>query len=111
MFQKLNYVLALVALLYCTHTQAQTKKSSDTLADTTRLKWEIATDLLWLIDKNQIPASNIFVRKHITRENGKLGAQRLRVGVSFDDNDGQFDDSDNYFGMFEKQYFSFSCLY
>jgi hypothetical protein len=79
MFRKLNYLLGLIAMLYCTQVQAQTNNSSP-VADSTRLKWEIATDLLWLIDKNQIPASNIFLRKHVTRSNGKLGAWRLRVG-------------------------------
>lgn len=110
MFRKLNYVLGLVAgllvMLYNTHAHAQTKKSSDTPADSTRLKWEIATDLLWLIDKNQIPASNIFVRKHVTRENGKLGAWRLRVGVSVDDNNNEVSHKANDSTGYDQQTFS-----
>jgi hypothetical protein len=40
-------------------------------------KWEVATDLLWLIDKNQFPPS-VFVRKH-----GGNGAWRGRLGGNF----------------------------
>ena len=38
-------------------------------------------DLLWLIDKNQIPATSIFARYNYLNKNGKYNAWRLRVGI------------------------------
>jgi len=37
--------------------------------------WEIGTDLLWLIDKNQVPATSLLINK-ISK------AWRLRLGVN-----------------------------
>jgi hypothetical protein len=39
-------------------------------------KWEIGTDLLWLIDKNTLPKYSLLVRRKI----GQYGAIRLRGG-------------------------------
>ncbi len=39
-------------------------------------KWEIATDFLWLIDKNTLPKYSILVKRSIS-EKGKI---RLRIG-------------------------------
>ena len=49
-----------------------------------RYKWEVATDLLWLINKNNIPASSIFVRRHFVTKKGKNVALRMRLGWDFD---------------------------
>ncbi len=43
--------------------------------------WEIGTDLLWLIDKNQVPA-NLFVRSNFANKKNKLRAWRLRLGLN-----------------------------
>lgn len=45
----------------------------------TRYKWEVGTDLLWLIDKNSAPRNSVFIRRNFTTKNGKLRAWRLRV--------------------------------
>ena len=59
------------------HAQTETPSSSmDSLP--TRYKWEVATDLLWLLDKNTMPATSIFIRRHTEK-----GAWRLRVGGSY----------------------------
>ena len=44
--------------------------------------WEIGTDLLWLIDKNQVPATSLFVRYNFTNKKNKQMAWRLRLGVN-----------------------------
>ena len=43
--------------------------------------WEIGTDLLWLIDKNQVPTS-VFVRSNYVTKKNKLRAWRLRLGLN-----------------------------
>lgn len=59
------------------HAQTETPSSSmDSLP--TRYKWEVATDLLWLIDKNTMPATSVFIRRHT-----KKGAFRASLGYSF----------------------------
>lgn len=53
-------------------------QQEDTLV---RYTWEIGTDLLWLIDKNILPATNIFIRKNLVTKNDRLTALRLRFGL------------------------------
>ena len=43
--------------------------------------WEVGTDLLWLINKNQLPPSNIFVRRNLETQKGTRHGWRLRVGA------------------------------
>lgn len=52
--------------------QQQKENKPDTLNS-----WEVGIDLLWLIDKNQIPETSIFVRYH-HKENEAI---RFRIGV------------------------------
>ena len=78
MRNKTLLALGICLLLYLP-TQAQT----DTTAPK-RYKWEVATDLLWLINKNNIPASSIFVRRHFVTKKGKNVALRMRLGWDFD---------------------------
>ncbi|MEQ8240912.1 MAG: hypothetical protein RIA69_16975 [Cyclobacteriaceae bacterium] len=44
--------------------------------------WEVGTDLLWLIDKNTLPANNLLVRRNYTTEYSVRHAWRLRMGVN-----------------------------
>lgn len=44
--------------------------------------WEIGTDLLWIIDKNQVPATSLFGRYNLTNKKNKQMAWRLRLGVN-----------------------------
>ena len=66
----------LILLTICSvgHANAQSKEKPASITPTG--KWEVATDLLWLIDKNQYPPS-IFVRRHTNR-----GAWRMRIAGS-----------------------------
>ena len=47
----------------------------------TRYRWDVSTDLLWLINKNTIPPS-VFVRLN-TEKNGRLMAYRFRLGGQY----------------------------
>jgi hypothetical protein len=59
-------------------------------ADTARqAKWEAGLDLLWLIDKNQVPATSVFFRKHTTAKSGQARAFRLRLEVNYGRNIGK----------------------
>ena len=72
-----SFVLAFTLLTVITYGQSKQKKNE---RDTTK-QWEIGLDLLWLIDKNQIPATSIFARYNYLNKNGKYNAWRLRVGI------------------------------
>jgi len=48
--------------------------------------WEVGADLLWLIDKNQLPTS-VFVRSNYVTKKNKLRAWRLRLGMDLSIND------------------------
>lgn len=50
-----------------------------------RLPWSVGTDLLWLIDKNSLPSTSIFVRRNVQPENKMPGAIRMRMGFRLDD--------------------------
>jgi hypothetical protein len=89
MQKQATHLLCLCAslLLYAPTAQAQDKHDS-----LTRYKWEIGTDLLWLIDKNTLPPTSIFVRRHTEK-----GAWRLRVGYNYQNNERRlFDTLDLY---------------
>ncbi len=73
----------LLALGICLMLYLPTQAQTDTTAPK-RYKWEVATDLLWLINKNNIPASSIFVRRHFVTKKGKNVALRMRLGWDFD---------------------------
>jgi len=45
--------------------------------DTLLLKWEIGTDVLWLLDKNSLPKYSIFARRTLS----KNSALRFRIGA------------------------------
>jgi hypothetical protein len=57
----------------------------DTLAnndkDTTMLHWEIGLDLLWLIDKHEIPPTSLFLRYNFYDKKGNAKALRFRIGL------------------------------
>jgi hypothetical protein len=74
-----SFLLALILLTFTTYGQTKNKKTE---RDTTK-QWEIGLDLLWLIDKNQIPATNIQIKKYI-KQNLTL---RSRVGIQYDQGD------------------------
>src|SRR5690606_34787895 len=80
-------LLAFLFIPFLYNAQAQKKnkpilipiqQKEDTLV---RYTWEIGTDLLWLIDKNVLPATNIFIRKNLVTKNDRLTALRLRFGL------------------------------
>ncbi len=48
-----------------------------------RLPWTVGTDLLWLIDKNSLPATTIFIKRNVQPKNKIPGAVRMRVGLNF----------------------------
>jgi hypothetical protein len=73
------FVLVLVTLvsstLYGQAKKEQAKK--DTIQN-----WEVGLDLLWLINKNQLPATSIFARHNFVTKTGKHRALRFRLGVN-----------------------------
>ena len=74
----LKLILPLLALLSLT-ANGQAKKEQ-IKKDTTR-NWEVGLDLLWLINKNQLPATSIFARYNFVTKTGKHRALRFRLGV------------------------------
>ncbi|NJL13916.1 MAG: hypothetical protein HC913_13535, partial [Microscillaceae bacterium] len=75
------YFASTLLLLYAGIPPA--KAQSPTPDSLIRYKWEIATDLLWLIDKNTVPRFSVFGRMNITTKNGKHRAWRLRLATDF----------------------------
>ena len=71
--------LLFLALSWQVKAQQQTAKSSEIK----RYKWDIGTDLLWLIDKNVVPPS-VFVRLN-TDKNNRLSAYRFRLGGNYEE--------------------------
>ncbi|WP_028663794.1 hypothetical protein [Runella zeae] len=61
--------LTIFIFLFTISLRAQESKDST--------KWEIGTDLLWLIDKNSLPKYSMFAKRTLK----KNGALRLRVGT------------------------------
>ncbi len=71
MTYKKTTLLLLTWLLIGSNLAAQT-------TDTDKPKWEIGTDLLWLINKNTLPEYSLLVRRQI----GEKGALRSRIGIA-----------------------------
>lgn len=72
-----KFILAFL-ILSTLSTYGQSKKKNE--SDSTK-QWEIGLDLLWLINKNQVPATSIFTRYNYLNKKNKLSAWRLRVGI------------------------------
>ena len=76
-----NYILCIILLVSVSSKSiGQTKDSNPNQYILTE-SWEIGTDLLWLINKNQLPPSNIFVRRNLETKKGTRHAWRLRLGA------------------------------
>ena len=75
-----------LSLLFCITASAQNQKSEKEIV-IPQESWEVGTDLLWLIDKNQLPASNLFLRRNYTTDKGARRAWRLRLGVDVSSRD------------------------
>lgn len=61
------------------------KQSYDSVS--TYYKWEAGTDLLWLINKHNLPATTVFIRHHFDRLNRMPSAIRVRLGFGLDGRD------------------------
>lgn len=72
--------LLLAFLIFFTCTSYGQQKQHTNKKDTTK-HWEVGLDLLWLIDKNQVPSTSLFGRYNFVDRKGKAKALRLRVGV------------------------------
>jgi hypothetical protein len=75
---KTRKIVALLILLM-TVGYGQVRKTEKE-KDTTR-QWELGLDLLWLIDKNQVPATSLFARYNFVNKKSQQRALRFRVGV------------------------------
>lgn len=87
---KTKPVFLLLALFFSIELlQAQTLNDRDdnTQHVIPKKSWEVGTDLLWLIDKNNLPANNLLLRRNYTTENGIRHAWRLRIGVDVSSKD------------------------
>lgn len=79
MTQKHTTIAILTFMTICsTIAYGQTDKENKE-RDTT-YQWEIGLDLLWLIDKNQVPSTSIFSRYNWVNKKGNGRAIRLRLG-------------------------------
>jgi hypothetical protein len=61
--------------------QAQDTQMEEEPVDIPRKTWDAGTDLLWLINKNTLPATSVFVRYNVSHKYSLPGAIRLRVGI------------------------------
>ncbi len=61
---------------------ANAQTSSEPHNKDTISTWEIGIDLLWLIDKNQVPATSIFGRYSYNYKSNKSNAIRFRLGLN-----------------------------
>lgn len=77
----LNFIVFLIFLTPSLYGQEKVKVRKDTTK-----QWEFGLDLLWLIDKNQVPPINVQVKKKLTA-NSWL---RLRTGVKYNSNDSSY---------------------
>jgi hypothetical protein len=75
---KTRKIVALLILLM-TVGYGQVRKTEKE-KDTTR-QWELGLDLLWLIDKNQVPSTSLFARYNFVNKKSKQRALRFRLGV------------------------------
>lgn len=80
---KKTTLLLLVALsVQMTFAQKKTKLK-DSIP---KHRFEVGTDLLWLIDKNTLPAYTMQLKIH-NKPGKRDGAWRFKVGIDFEDND------------------------
>jgi hypothetical protein len=82
-------LLTFLILVTCT-SYGQTKKKTNE-KDTIK-HWEVGLDLLWLINKNQVPSTSLFGRYNYVDKKGNNKAIRLRLGFpsSIKDSTGMF---------------------
>lgn len=82
MTKKIGIGLTLAFIIsFAITTRGQENKKK--LKDSTR-HWEVGLDLLWLINKNQVPATSIFFRYNFQDKQQRHKAWRVRLG--FDTN-------------------------
>ena len=65
-------------------TDPKAKKQQTITDEIPRLPWGVGLDLLWLVDKNNVPATSLFIRHNVSPENRLPGAWRLRAGLRLD---------------------------
>ena len=80
MTKRIATVLTLVFMVSFVVT-SHGQKSEKKIRDSTR-HWEVGLDLLWLINKNQLPATSIFARQNFITKTGKHRALRFRLGLN-----------------------------
>ncbi len=68
-----NYLILILSICLLNRGIAQNSSIDDVVTGT---KWEVGTDLLWLIDKNTLPKYSLLFRRKV----GQHGAIRLRGG-------------------------------
>ena len=78
---KNSYAIVLVLTTLMGSTLYGQARKEQTDKDTTR-NWEVGLDLLWLINKNQLPATRLFSRYNFVTKTGKHRAVRFRLGVN-----------------------------
>jgi hypothetical protein len=71
----------MLALLLALAWQVQAQQKQEYLRNIIRYRWDIGSDLLWLVNKNSVLPS-AFVRLN-TERNGNLSAFRFRVGGDY----------------------------
>ncbi|QSE98252.1 hypothetical protein [Fulvivirga lutea] len=77
--KSLNKLILLLLILPTIAAHGQSEKN---VADIDSTKsWEVGTDLLWLIDKNTLPATSLFARYNYLSKKGSSKAIRLRIGI------------------------------
>lgn len=85
-----SFILAFILLTSITYGQTKNKKNE---TDTTK-HWEVGLDLLWLIDKNQVPSTSLFGRYNFVDKGNSYKAWRFRIGM-----DNNYYDSSRINGM------------
>jgi hypothetical protein len=77
-------LLVLMVALCVSPAYAQTQQTEANPAEPySPYKWEIGTDLLWLINKNQLPAQSVFARYNYQTAAGKSRGVRVRLGLDY----------------------------
>ena len=97
MSTKNSFKLILTLLAFLSLTASGQAKKEQIIKDTTR-NWEVGLDVLWLINKNQLPATSIFARHNFVTKTGKHRALRFRLGV-----DNSYYDSSQISGLFPNE--------